>query len=567
MRQWRIVRPRSLRKRIEGAIVAAAPGDPDAAVGVATLSLTVLSPVGWSKAHTAAVRTSSRKFESMLLGGGGGGGGGGAAADDDTGDAGDGGATGGETMRDGRGDVTLVWEAYAGWLESLLRNPYTPRRLAARLRRQAVKVSSRAHAAKSAAPPTYLRWAVLRLLGPGGSRALLDAPPLEHAALDPAVLSSLLAAAAAAADDDVVEEADGDGGEAGGGSGGSPEGRDAALQILSISLKRCPPKRLLRLLHARNPRRAEEPAEASTTLAAAIGAPESAEAPGPLLAPLLPLIGLELQLTHARAITPTTPPPKPVKARARAAPEAPPTDALLALAPLGEAALTAAAAAAAAAQTATRAGRKAADASTGKRTPLRTAAAVLVMRPTEGAEAAAVVWSVWLRLGLATAEASRAPRSILTLLRRATESLPQRAAHLQTIVATWLAEALPAASVRQLTPAIIAMPATPLAAYEALLAALAAPPASTGALVPASALPSSILPSEHRRETRQLFDAALAEHGAFAVNLWLAYSRWHTQRGEFADASGVHARALKALAPELHQDFVQAAIDATNTMA
>ena len=186
------------------------------------------------------------------------------------------------------------------------------------------------------------------------------------------------------------------------------------------------------------------------------------------------------------------------------------------------------------------------------------------MRPSEGAEASAVVWSVWLRLAVTTPEATRSPRALLAVLRRAVDSLPTRSGMLQTLVAEWMATTLPASTVRELTPAIIALPATPLATYEALLAAVtathAAPPSTAG--TGATLTPSTA--AEERRQVRLLFETAAREYGAEAVRLWLSYSRWYTLRGEVAEASAVHARALKNLKPELHQDFVEAATTSTS---
>ena len=82
-----------------------------------------------------------------------------------------------------------------------------------------------------------------------------------------------------------------------------------------------------------------------------------------------------------------------------------------------------------------------------------------------GAEASAVVWSVWLRLAVTTPEATRSPRALLAVLRRAVDSLPTRSGMLQTLVAEWMATTLPASTVRELTPAIIALPATSVCSW------------------------------------------------------------------------------------------------------
>ena len=60
-----------------------------------------------------------------------------------------------------------------------------------------------------------------------------------------------------------------------------------------------------------------------------------------------------------------------------------------------------------------------------------------------------------------------------------------------------------------------------------------------------------------RRETRALYEAAVSEHGDVGVSLWLSYCLWHHHRAEYAEASNVHARALRALRPGLHAAFVE----------
>ena len=60
-----------------------------------------------------------------------------------------------------------------------------------------------------------------------------------------------------------------------------------------------------------------------------------------------------------------------------------------------------------------------------------------------------------------------------------------------------------------------------------------------------------------RRETRALYEAAVSEHGEVGVSVWLSYCLWHYHRAEFAEASNVHARALRALSPGLHAAFVE----------
>ena len=505
-----------LRRRIERAIIAASPADPEAARGVATLPLSRLSVDGWSAKHSAAVRAGMRAFEQILSGSSSGGG------------------------------LALVWEAYGSWLESLLRNPLIPAALAVKLRRRAVRVSSRCHAARAATPRVYLRWAVLRLVGPGGGKALVSAPALEQLAFMPAALNALLATAAdAAAADEAAADA----------ATTASEAYDAAVRILSIGLRRCPPRQMLGLWRGEAASAAEAGLLADTgaaeALAQAVGVVAISEAPGPLLAPLLPLIALRLQLSFARS-----------EAQAK-------TDDLAALAPLAEAALADTAAAATAAATSTRAARRVASAAgaagAGGGARGGGLATLLEVRPSDGSCAAAAVWSVWLRLAMGTAHASTSPKAILALLRRAVETLKQRAAHLHSLVATWIADEMSPEIVRRLAPSIVALPSTPLAVYETLLAAMAGGRGGGGEAWP---MPPTVGAGGHkssaeRREIRELFEAAVSEHGATAVGVWLTYSDWHSRRAEFAEASSVHARALRSLAPELHAPFVEAALAAT----
>ena len=147
-----------------------------------------------------------------------------------------------------------------------------------------------------------------------------------------------------------------------------------------------------------------------------------------------------------------------------------------------------------------------------------------------------------MQLAMQTARARRNPKEILSLLRRAVEGLKLRGAPLQALVARWLCAEFDEATCRRLTPEVVSLPATPLEAYTVVLEKLA--PTSGGGAAP--------------RESRALFEAAVKDHGSHAIALWLRYSRWLSARGEFAEASAVHARALRSLAPELRAQFTEA---------
>ena len=100
-----------------------------------------------------------------------------------------------------------------------------------------------------------LTWAVLRLLGPESGGFLYDRPELADAAVDPAALEELrrvriLVPKSSSRDEGEEEEGEEDGEEGEGemvveaaeAPALSAEARDAALRILSIGLKRCPPR-------------------------------------------------------------------------------------------------------------------------------------------------------------------------------------------------------------------------------------------------------------------------------------------------------------------------------------
>ena len=80
---------------------------------------------------------------------------------------------------------------------------------------------------------------------------------------------------------------------------------------------------------------------------------------------------------------------------------------------------------------------------------------------------------------------------------------------------------------------LLELPSTPLGVFERLLMQEEA--ARKGA---------------PRAETRELFERALAEHGSSAAGLWARYAAWHLQHEDFAAASRVHRRALRALSED-----------------
>ena len=464
-------RTSALRGRIDKVIRASMPLSAEAASGLAALGLTRLPADAWDASHTAAARDGMRKFDASARR---------AQAQLQAG------APGADAAA-----VGTVWEAYAQWLEGLLRNPYVPSgAVLRRLRRQAIKVASTAHKAHVALPASYLRWAVLRLLGANGVRTLIDAPPLADAARDPQVLVDRFllhgphGKGGETMDGDGMEEGE-EGGEEEGGKeeeeGADDDAVHAALKICSVGMRQRPP-------HA--------------------GA--------------LSLICLHLQLS---ARLPST--------------AAGASDTVAALTPLGEAALSAA--------------RKLA-ASTTPSSSARSAAT---------AEASLVVWELWLRLAMRTAEAQKTPKPVVALLQRGVQELGLRSGPLQLAVAEWLCGAggFGAAVCRKYAPLIASLPATPLVAFEVLLGKVAAAGAAVGGGGPRAAAagrPRERGGTEHDGAVRALFEAALSEYGADAGTLWLWYARWHDARGDFAEASAVHARALRALAPEHHAAFVEA---------
>ena len=586
-------RTKPLRLRIEASILRTLRPSGEAAVGLASMDLSMLTAEHWSEAHAVAVRRGLKTLEAFVAGDG-------AGAADEGDDDGDSDGDGHGHGRSGDAGSSAVWEAYAGWIESLLRNPRVPTALALKLRRRCVSVSSRAHACGLALPRTYARWAVMRLLGNGGAKGLVGAPSIAEIATQPAALHRLVAGvkgadaddgaddddeANAAADDDDDDDAADDGT-----TGGGVAASLAPLSSLQAALKICSAGLRRRL--------------ASAPSAAADG---TASAPPPLLfAQLLLLIALHMQIgfsvaaadagANAKdgigggAVAPEgedaesgdvapkrqkrLPPGSPdagrlvasswspaggLKAAGRKSfavppqsPSAPPPPDLLALlAPHGESAL------AIAQRQVSPAGRSAAR-------DVRTAAAA---RAAEASELTLGIWTVWLRLAMATPDASRRPRAVLALLQRGVESLrPPRGAPLQALTAEWLCAMVggqprfSTPTVRTLAQLLVALPATPVETYEALLLRLAGSSKGAGTGNGAARPTSVAAPAASDASsaaTRALFESAVAEHGHIASNVWQTYAAWHTGRGEFAQASAVHARALRSLDTSLHAGFVE----------
>ena len=56
---------------------------------------------------------------------------------------------------------------------------------------------------------------------------------------------------------------------------------------------------------------------------------------------------------------------------------------------------------------------------------------------------------------------------------------------------------------------------------------------------------------------RNLFEAALADHGTHATKLWMRYAAAHAAAGEYAAASAVHARAMRTLEEPLRGPWLE----------
>ena len=568
-------RTKPLRQRIERSLCTSHKASPEAAIGLAAMPFERLTDEHWSEAHAAAVRIGLKRFESFV-GGTRSGGNGGAK------DGGDGGS----------GGSGAVWEAYGAWLESLLRHPRVPSSVASKLRRRCVSASSRAHESGVALPRTYARWALLRLLGTGASRGLVGAAGLAELATQPEALRQLIdhallspgsGANGAAEEEDDQEEDDDEKGQraASGSSGDGVAASVAPVASLRAALKICSSG-------LRRPSTSTTTSVASTATASASAATSSI--PPLHFTQLLLLISLQVQLGFSHAVATTTAggaaaqvdadandaddgddaavaamnPPKRRKRSAGETPRspegrlvaspwspssgvkltkpsaaAPAADLLALLAPFGEAGLVLAR-------------RHVSPSGASASSSARAAAAA---RAAETAEVTLGVWTVWIRLAMATPTALTRPTALLELLQRGVNSLRGRGGALQTLVTGWLCARFGPRTVRALAPKITALPATPLSAFEALLVKLTrdldAPTAAPGNTTPVASS------SDAAAATRSLFEAALSEHGHEACSLWRRYAQWHKRRGEFAQASAVHARALRSLDTSLHQQLIE----------
>ena len=524
--------------------------------------------------HAAAVRIGLKRFESFV-GGTRSGGNGGAKV------CGDGGSG-------------AVWEAYGAWLESLLRHPRVPSSVASKLRRRCVSASSRAHERGVALPRTYARWALLRLLGTGASRGLVGAAGLAELATQPEALRQLIdhallspgggANGAAEEEDDQEEEDDGKGQRAasGGSGGGSGDGVAASLApvaSLRAALKICS-------FGLRRPSTSTTTSVAPTATASASAATSSI--PPLHFTQLLLLISLQVQLGFSHAVATATAggaaaqvdadandaddgddaavaDKNPPKRRKRSAGETPrsPEGRLLASpwSPSSGVKPTKPSAAAAAADprpagTLWR-GRPGVGAAT--RGPLARPPAVCARRRRRSRcrDSRGHFGRLDRVDPPSDSDANRAhpADAVLELLQRGVNNLRGRGGALQTLVTGWLCARFGPRTVRALAPKITALPATPLSAFEALLVKLTrdldAPTAAPGNTTPVASS------SADAAATRSLFEAALSEHGHEACSLWRRYAQWHKRRGEFAQASAVHARALRSLDASLHQQLVE----------
>jgi hypothetical protein len=136
--------------------------------------------------------------------------------------------------------------------------------------------------------------------------------------------------------------------------------------------------------------------------------------------------------------------------------------------------------------------------------------------------------------------------AMLDLLRRAVAETRQRSASLQALGTGWLCQHSTAARTFQLSPTLLAMGYTPLRVYETLVAKMLAEPRA-----PTTARASMT------REVRNLFEAALADHGTHATKLWMRYAAAHAAAGEYAAASAVHARAMRTLEEPLRGPWLE----------
>lgn len=145
--------------------------DPEVAASLASFPLDGCPVGGWTAAHTAAVLDGLRSLESSV-----------AAS-----------------------PTEPVWDACGVWTEQMMRREEVPPGLAARLRKQAIRLSKDAHKARVASAAVYLRWALLTLIhSPAVLRSL---PPLAQVACSPQAWRELLSACSAAAESAAAAQA------------------------------------------------------------------------------------------------------------------------------------------------------------------------------------------------------------------------------------------------------------------------------------------------------------------------------------------------------------------------
>jgi len=79
------------------------------------------------------------------------------------------------------------------------------------------------------------------------------------------------------------------------------------------------------------------------------------------------------------------------------------------------------------------------------------------------------VWRVWIEAAIAAADSTSQPQVVLAVWRRAEAALRAESAPLKVLLAEWLCR-LNLSRARELRPALLRSPPTPLRVYEALLA-------------------------------------------------------------------------------------------------
>jgi len=178
-----------------------------------------------------------------------------------------------------------------------------------------------------------------------------------------------------------------------------------------------------------------------------------------------------------------------------------------------------------------------------------------------GTLGALCVWRVWIEAAIAAADSTSQPQVVLAVWRRAEAALRAESAPLKVLVAEWLCR-LNLSRARELRPALLRSPPTPLRVHEALLAhetaegPLYGKSVLQGASADLAGQSGGVSARCVAAELVALFERAVSEHGDDSVDLWLHYARCHLRQGAFAKASAVHDRALRVLKEQLHSDFV-----------